>query len=78
MLTLPLNVDRLGQCVQVKGEEHLEGVRLAVVGHVGELGLSILLEMVGQREKLLVESSLLGSGEKLPCGGVGERLMVRL
>ena len=53
-------------------------MRLAVIRHVGELGLGILLENMGQREELHVEGSLLGSGEKLPCGWVGGGLMVRL
>ena len=72
--TLQLVVDHLGEGVEVEGEEHLEGVRLAVVGQAGELGLGVLLEVARQGEELLVEGSLLGPGETLPRGWVGEGL----
>jgi hypothetical protein len=77
-LTLLLIVDHLREGVQVEGEEHLEGVRLAVVGQAGELGLGVLLEVARQGEELLVEGSLLGPGESLPRGWVGEGLEAEL
>ena len=78
MLTLLLIGNHLGEGVQVEGEEHLESVRLAVVGKAGELGLGVFLEMARQGEELLVEGSLLGPGETLPRGWVGEGLEAEL
>ena len=46
--------------------DHLEGVRLAVVGQAGELGLGILLGRAWQGEELLVDSRLPCRGETLP------------
>lgn len=77
-LTLLLIGNHLGEGVKVEGEEHLEGMRLAVVGQAGELGLGVLLEMARQGEELLVEGSLLGPGETLPRGWVGEGLEAEL
>jgi len=78
VLALQLVVDHLGEGVEVKSEEHLEGVRLAVVRQAGELVLGVLLELARQGEELLVEGSLLGPGETLPRGWVGEGLETEL
>jgi len=62
----------LGQSLQVKLNEHVEGVLLSVVREVGELALAELLELWTEGEILLVEFLLLAPGESLPRGGVGE------
>ena len=72
--TLPDQLVRyhLRQSLQIKLDEHVEGVLLSVVREVGELALAELLELWTEGEILLVEFLLLAPGESLPRGGVGE------
>ena len=73
-LPLPhqLVLNHLGEGLNVKADEHVEGVLLSVFRKIGELILAELLELWGEGEILLVELLLLVPGEPLPGGGVTE------
>lgn len=73
-LPLPhqLVLNHLGEGLNVKADEHVEGMLLSVVRQIGELVLAELLQLRGEGEILLVEFLLLVPGEPLPGGGVSE------
>ena len=73
-LSLPhqLVLNHLGEGLKVEADEHVECVLLSVLGKVGELVLTELLQLWREGEILLVELLLLLPGEPLPGRGVSE------